>query len=96
MLIELGRQEVTIKSPFLYLAICGESPQSWVFRRHTAGLIKRGIDFCSINCNIKRSYMSIAQKDEYVVLVTNLVASLLIKQNIMYQMIPIRYVLSNY
>jgi len=27
MLIELGRQEVTIKSPFLYLAICGESPQ---------------------------------------------------------------------
>lgn len=27
VLIELGRQEVTIKGSFLYLAICGESPQ---------------------------------------------------------------------
>jgi len=63
VLIELG-QQVTIKSPFLYLAICGESLQKSVFRRHTAGLIREGIDFCSINRNIKRSYFD-CTKGEY-------------------------------
>lgn len=71
MLIELGRQEVTIKSPFLYLAICDESPQKSGISVTYDGIDLGGIDSCSINRNIKRSYVLIAQETNlFLVLVS--------------------------
>lgn len=65
VLIELGRQEVTIKSPFLYLAICDESPQKSGISVTYDGIDQGGIDSCSINRNIKRSYVD-CTRDEYI------------------------------
>lgn len=75
MLIELGRQEVTIKSSFLYLAICDESPQKSGITETYGGIDQGGIDFCSINRNIERSHVD-CTKDEYTISITNLIAVL--------------------